>query len=241
MFIFQIEKMSSHRKFPDIKNIIFEGRFSFFIIHLPSCKFFKRGLKQNIIFKPLGARCIKSCGWGGFSTFLRWRSRVFFNRTSLTPHQIFDARLLENTNLSPSELKILKKIFFDQELRKKMVNFKLNYGVHKVEKAWQNFPHSDWLVKIMTSWARRRRHENFGDVEISLSQFVVNESSRRRAVQSTRTKSLFTQLAMSVHCSATFFATGAWGVKEIIIYYQKNLIFLLFSGFYFNLQAVGRY
>ena len=73
------------------------------------------------------------------------------NRTSLTPPQIFDARLLENTILSPSDLKTLKNFCFDQEVRKKMVNFKLNYGVHKVEKAWQNFPHSDWLVKIMTS------------------------------------------------------------------------------------------
>ena len=45
---------------------------------------------------------LKNCGWGGFSTFLRWRSRVFLNRTSLTPHQIFDAHLLENIDLSPS-------------------------------------------------------------------------------------------------------------------------------------------
>ena len=56
-----------------------------------------------------------------------------------------------NTNLSPSEHKTLNKICFDQEVRKKMVNFELNYGVHKVEKAWQDFPHSDSLVKIMTS------------------------------------------------------------------------------------------
>ena len=96
----------------------------------------------------------------------------------------------------------------------KMVNFKLNYGVHKVEKAWQNFPHFDWLVKIMTSWERQRRHENFEDV---------------------------TKLAMSVHRSANFCATDAWGLKEIIIYYKKNLNSLLFSWFYFNLQAVGRY
>ena len=62
-----------------------------------------------------------------------------FLKSDLTdPPQIFDARLLENTNLSPSKLKTLKKFCFD-------------YGVHKVEKAWQNFPHSDWLVKIMTS------------------------------------------------------------------------------------------
>ena len=40
-------------------------------------------------------------------------------------------------------------------------------------------------------------------------------SSRRRSVQSMRTKSLFTKLAMSVHCSATFCATGAWGGKPI--------------------------
>ena len=90
-----------------------------------------------------------------------------FLKTDLTdPPQIFDARLFENTNLGPSELKTLKKFRFDQKLRKKMVNFKLNYGVHKVEQAWQNFPHSDWLVKIMTSWERRRRHENFKDAEI---------------------------------------------------------------------------
>ena len=41
------------------------------------------------------------CGWG-FSTFPRWRNRLFLNRTSLTPHQIFDAHLLETTDLSPS-------------------------------------------------------------------------------------------------------------------------------------------
>ena len=69
-------------------------------------------------------------------------------------------------NLSPSELNTLKKFLFWPRSAKKMVNFKLNNGVHKVEKALQNFPHSDWLVKIMTSWERRRRHENFGDVEI---------------------------------------------------------------------------
>ena len=45
-----------------------------------------------------------------------------------------------------------------------MVNFKSNYGIHKVEKALQNFPHSDRLVKIMTSLERRGRHENFRDV-----------------------------------------------------------------------------
>ena len=44
---------------------------------------------------------------------------------------------------------------------------------------------------------------------------MVDESSRRRSVQSTRTKSFFTKLAMSVHCSATFFATGALGGKAI--------------------------
>ena len=44
---------------------------------------------------------------------------------------------------------------------------------------------------------------------------MVDESSRRRSVQSTRTKSLFTKLAMSVHCSATFCATGALGGKPI--------------------------
>ena len=59
----------------------------------------------------------------------------FFKSDLTDPPQIFDARLLENTNLSPSELKTLKKFCFDQGVRKKMVNFKLNYGVHKVEKA----------------------------------------------------------------------------------------------------------
>ena len=38
----------------------------------------------------------KSWGWGGFSTFQRWRSRVF-----LIGPQIFDVHLLENTNFSP--------------------------------------------------------------------------------------------------------------------------------------------
>ena len=36
----------------------------------------------------------------------------FFNRTSVTPPQIFEARLLENTNSSHSELNTLKKILF---------------------------------------------------------------------------------------------------------------------------------
>ena len=45
---------------------------------------------------------LKICGWGGFSTFPRWRSPLFLIRTSLTPPQISDAHLLKNTNLSPS-------------------------------------------------------------------------------------------------------------------------------------------
>ena len=86
-----------------------------------------------------------------FSDVSKVKESSFFKSDLIDPPQIFDARLLENTNLSPSDLKTLKKFCFDQEVRKKMVNFKLNYGVHKVEKAWENFPHSDWLVKIMTS------------------------------------------------------------------------------------------
>ena len=62
-------------------------------------------------------------------------SSFFKSDLTAPPPQIFEARLLENTNLSPSELNTLKKFCFDQEVRKKMVNFKLNYGVHKVEKA----------------------------------------------------------------------------------------------------------
>ena len=54
-----------------------------------------------------------------------------FSKSDLTdPPQIFDSHLLENTNLGPSEHKILKKYRFDEEMRKKMVNFKSNYGVH---------------------------------------------------------------------------------------------------------------
>ena len=37
-----------------------------------------------------------------FSTFPRWRSRVFFKSDLTDPPQIFDAHLLENTDLSPS-------------------------------------------------------------------------------------------------------------------------------------------
>ena len=44
---------------------------------------------------------------------------------------------------------------------------------------------------------------------------MADESSRRRSVQSTRSKSLFTKLAMSVHSSAFFCATGVWGGKPI--------------------------
>ena len=35
------------------------------------------------------------------------------------PPQNFDARLIENTNLSPFELKTLKNFCFDQEVQKK--------------------------------------------------------------------------------------------------------------------------
>ena len=37
----------------------------------------------------------------------------------------FEARLLENTNLSPSELNTLKKFCFDQEVRKKNCQFQI--------------------------------------------------------------------------------------------------------------------
>ena len=56
----------------------------------------------NKIFSPSGARCAEKFEWGGFSTFRRWRSRVFLNLTSLTSHQIFDAHFLETNDLSPS-------------------------------------------------------------------------------------------------------------------------------------------
>ena len=67
----------------------------------------KEGWKLTIFvdtdfLNPQAPVAQKNCGWGGFSTFPRWRSRVFLNRTSLTPHQIFDAHLLENTDLSSS-------------------------------------------------------------------------------------------------------------------------------------------
>ena len=60
----------------------------------------------------------------------------FFKSDLTDPPQIFDAHLLENTNLGPYEHKTLKKFRFDKEMRKKMVDFKSNYGVHKVKKAW---------------------------------------------------------------------------------------------------------
>ena len=52
-------------------------------------------------FNPHTLVAHKRCEWGCFSTSPRWRSRLFLNLTSLTPHQIFDAHHLENTNLSP--------------------------------------------------------------------------------------------------------------------------------------------
>ena len=54
------------------------------------------------IYKPSHARCAESCGWGGFSTFIRLRSRVLFKSDLTDPPQNFDAHLLGNTNLSPS-------------------------------------------------------------------------------------------------------------------------------------------
>ena len=44
----------------------------------------------------------KKWGWSGFSTFPRWRSRVFFESDLTDPPQIFDAHLLKNSDLSPS-------------------------------------------------------------------------------------------------------------------------------------------
>ena len=68
--------------------------------------------------------------------WMRWffdvsevKDSSFFKSDLTDPSQFFDAFPLE-------------KFCFDQEMRKKNVNFKVNYGLHKVEKVWQNFPHS---------------------------------------------------------------------------------------------------
>ena len=57
------------------------------------------------------------------STFPRWMSRDFLNRTSLTPPQIFDAYLLENTNFSPSKfhssLSFMSRSCFEWDWREK--------------------------------------------------------------------------------------------------------------------------
>ena len=44
-------------------------------------------------------------GW--FFDVLKVKESSFFNRTSLNPHQIFDAHLLETTDLSPSRYHFL--------------------------------------------------------------------------------------------------------------------------------------
>ena len=49
----------------------------------------------------------------------------FLKKDLTDPPQIFDARLLENNNLSPSELKTLKKFCFDQKVRKKNGQFQI--------------------------------------------------------------------------------------------------------------------
>ena len=46
-------------------------------------------------------------------------SSFFKSALSDPPPQIFDARLIENTNLSSFELKTLKNFCFDQEVQKK--------------------------------------------------------------------------------------------------------------------------
>ena len=76
----------------------------------------------------------KSFGWGGFSTFPRWRSRGFLNRTSLTPLTFF-IRIFLKIPISVLPLLRPLKNSFCQRDAKKMVNFKLNWCVHKVEKA----------------------------------------------------------------------------------------------------------
>ena len=46
------------------------------------------------------------------------KESIFLKSDLTDPPQIFDARLLENTNFSPCELNTLKKFCFDQEVRK---------------------------------------------------------------------------------------------------------------------------
>ena len=67
-----------------------------YVIVKKTSNIFENSILENVLSEKKW-----QLGWG-FSTFPRWRNRLFLNRTSLTPHQIFDAHLLENTDLSPS-------------------------------------------------------------------------------------------------------------------------------------------
>ena len=67
-----------------------------YVIVKKTSNIFENSILENVLSEKKW-----QLGWG-FSTFPRWRNRLFLNRTSLTPHQIFDAHLLETTDLSPS-------------------------------------------------------------------------------------------------------------------------------------------
>ena len=72
-------------------------------------------------------------------------------------------RLLENTNLTTSELKTLKKLCFDKEKRKNG-----QVRIDTCSQSWKSsvkFTALSLAEEIMTSWERQRRDENFGDDE----------------------------------------------------------------------------
>ena len=95
------ERWATTRRRPSESSFLGNQHFFALVLLYTYCTSFPH-FSSFLIVYPSDARCAKNCGWGGFSTFQRWRSRVFFESNLTDPSQIFDAYLLENTDLSTS-------------------------------------------------------------------------------------------------------------------------------------------
>ena len=93
-----------------------------FCLHvLILAQFSARGhISERIRAWPSHARYAESCGRGGFSMFPRWRSRVFFNRTSLTPWHFWCASL-GKYQFKPFHLSFLSECLYHDHILSQMV------------------------------------------------------------------------------------------------------------------------
>ena len=87
-------------------------------------------IHRQVHFNPQAPVAQKSAEEVVFRHFQGEGVEFFFNRTSLTPHQIFDAYLLETTDLSPSRFHFSTEVGFyirsvRPDLKKKLDSFTL--------------------------------------------------------------------------------------------------------------------